>query len=145
MAALETLPDRNERCEMKYRKLDKNDDYTFGKRDGFHFDTEAVAQAVKTRLLLLRGEWWENPDDGIPLFEEILGQHFRTDESPAEVDLILSERMVSTTGVVEIMDFSSKINPDTREYFANVTIRTIYNTEFQLSISSGSNLLNVTI
>ncbi|MFV0241376.1 MAG: hypothetical protein ACK5H4_15230 [Lacrimispora sphenoides] len=127
---------------MKYRKLDQNDDYTFGKRDGFYFDTDAVAQAVKTRLLLLRGEWWENPDDGTPLFENILGQRFRTDETPAEADLILSERITGTIGVAEIIDFSSRINVDTREYSANITIRTIYDTDFQISLLGGS-LLNI--
>ncbi len=125
---------------MKYRKLDQNDDYTFGKRDGFYLDTDAVAQAVKTRLLLLLGEWWENPEDGTPLFENILGQRFRTDETPAEPDLILSERITGTIGVAEIIDFNSRINSDMREYSANITIRTIYDTDFQLSILGGSSL-----
>ncbi len=125
---------------MKYRKLDQNDDYTFGKREGFYLDTDAVAQAVKTRLLLLFGEWWENPEDGTPLFENILGQRFRTNETPAEPDLILSERITGTIGVAEIIDFNSRINSDMREYSANITIRTIYDTDFQLSILGGSSL-----
>ena len=33
---------------MKYRKLDENGDYTFGRRNEMLEGTEAVAQAVKT-------------------------------------------------------------------------------------------------
>ena len=30
---------------------------------------EAAAQLVKYRLSLLTGEWWENPENGFPVFE----------------------------------------------------------------------------
>jgi hypothetical protein len=128
---------------MRYRKLDINDDYTLGKRDEMYFDTNAVAQAVKTRLLLLLGEWWENPDDGTPLFERILGQRFPLDAPQTEVDLILSERINATLGVTDITSFDSGINPETREYYADIVIRTIYDTEFQIRLSSGDGLLDI--
>jgi hypothetical protein len=131
---------------MKYRKLDANDDYTFGKRDVMRYDTEAVAQAVKTRLLLLLGEWWETPDDGTPLFERVLGRRFRTDEPLTEVDLILSERINGTQGVTEITRFDSTLIPDSREYSASVIIKTVYDTEFQIQMSSGNgSLLDIII
>jgi len=136
---------------MRYRKLDEFDDYTLGKRDEFYTDTNAVAQAVKTRLLLLRGEWWENPADGTPLFEEVLGRRFRTDEPLTEVDLVLSERITGTEGVAEIAEFDSGINAETRVYTADITIKTVYDTEFQIQLSSGrdasraDNLLDIII
>jgi hypothetical protein len=130
---------------MRYRKLDEFDDYTFGKRDVMCYGTEAVAQAVKTRILLLLGEWWESPDDGTPLFERILGRRFRTDEPLTEVDLILSERINGTQGVAEITRFDSDMNPETRGYTADVIIKTVYDTELQMQISSGVGLLNIMI
>ena len=44
---------------MRVRKLDENDDMTFGGGgNDYHRDTpEAVAQCIKTRLRLWRGEF----------------------------------------------------------------------------------------
>ena len=130
---------------MKYRKLDVNDDYTFGRRDLFYYDTEAVAQAVKTRLLLLYSEWWEDITDGTPLFEQVLGHRFRTDGRPTQVDLVFSERITTTQGVTEITFFDSGINPDTRGYWADITIKTVYDTDFRLSLSAGNGILDIII
>lgn len=128
---------------MKYRKLDENDDYTIGRRDEMYEGTEAVAQAVKTRLLLLFGEWWENRQDGTPLFEKVLGQRLRVDETPDEIDLVFSERISGTQGVSEITRFESKIDAESRAYTAEITIKTVYDTEFSVSISSGANPLEI--
>lgn len=128
---------------MKYRKLDEKGDYTIGRRDEMYEGTEAVAQAVKTRLLLLFDEWWENRQDGTPLFEKVLGQRLRTDETPDEIDLVFSERISSTQGVSEITRFESKIEAESRAYTAEITIKTVYDTEFSLSISSGANPLEI--
>lgn len=130
---------------MRYRKLDSSGDYILGRRDELYEGTAAVAQAVKTRLLLLFGEWWENPKDGTPLFEEVLGTRFRTDEQPDEIDLVFSERITGTQGVADISSFESKIDPETRTYTARVTVRTVYDTEFQVSLSSGNSPLEITL
>lgn len=37
-------------------------------------DTDAVTQAILTRLKLFLGEWWENANLGLPVFQAILGQ-----------------------------------------------------------------------
>lgn len=121
---------------MKYRKLDEHGDYTIGRRDEMYEGTEAVAQAVKTRLLLLLGEWWENPDDGTPLFEKVLGQRL-TDEPPDEIDLVFSERINKTQGVADITLFESSVNVEKRTYSANITVKTVFDTEFTIRISSG--------
>ena len=128
---------------MKYRKLDENGDYTFGRRNEMLEGTEAVAQAVKTRLLLLYGEWWENRLDGTPLFEKVFGKRLRTDETPDEIDLIFSERISETQGVSEITKFESRIESESRAYTADITIKAIYETEFSVSVSSGANPLEI--
>jgi hypothetical protein len=116
-----------------YRKLDVNGDYTFGRRDSFYSEVEAVAQAVKTRLLHFKGEWWENITDGTPFFQEVAGQFFPTD-NPAQIDLVFAERILGTQGVTEITEFDSRINPQTRTYSASITVATIYDTIFQINI-----------
>jgi len=129
-----------------YRKLDQNGDYTFGRRNAFFSETEAVAQAVKTRLLLFKGEWWENILDGTPFFQEIAGQFFSAADRAAQIDLVFSERITGTRGVAEITVFNSEINPHTRTYSASVTIRTIYDREFQISVTgAGGGLLSIEI
>lgn len=43
---------------MKYRKLDNTGDYSFGSGlTDFVENKEAIAQAIKTKILLFYGEW----------------------------------------------------------------------------------------
>lgn len=59
---------------MKYRKLTNVGDYSFGNNgQDYISDAEAVAQAVKTKILLFYNEWWEDLGQGIPMFQSILG------------------------------------------------------------------------
>ena len=92
---------------MKYRVLDSNGDYCFGKSmQDFLTGTEAVAQAIKTNLKLLQNEWWEDMSNGLPLFQHILGQSGTQDRLNA-TDLLIKSRILSTTGVAEIQSFQS--------------------------------------
>ena len=60
---------------MKYRKLDENGDYVFGNNSHDYIEKdEAIAQAIKTKLYLFYGEWWEDISLGLPMFQSILGQ-----------------------------------------------------------------------
>lgn len=92
---------------MKYRKLDAYGDYSFGKSmQDFIIDADAVGQAVKTNLLLLRGEWWEDTTNGLPLFQNIIGQS-GTQEHLTATDLLIKTRIIATKGVSNIQDFHS--------------------------------------
>ena len=60
---------------MKYRRITSSGDYSFGSGSKNYVDgNEAVAQAIKTKLLLFYGEWWEKLGEGIPMFQSVLGQ-----------------------------------------------------------------------
>lgn len=60
---------------MKYRRITSSGDYSFGSGSKNYVDgNEAVAQAIRTKLLLFYGEWWENLGEGIPVFQSVLGQ-----------------------------------------------------------------------
>ncbi len=108
---------------MKYRALDSNGDYTLGK-DLFLRDREAVGQAIKTVLLLLLGEWWENTTIGTPWFEKILGIYGINDEKRKAVDLVISERILETKDVTRITKFKSEF--DNRRYWAEISVDTVY-------------------
>lgn len=109
---------------MRYRKLN-NGDYTFGgNANDFYSGTLAVAQAIKTNLLLLYGEWWEDISKGLPLFQNILGQS-GLPENVHAVDLLVREVISNTQGVLSISDFSSSY--DKRTYtVTNCTVQTQY-------------------
>lgn len=119
---------------MIYRRLSPINDYQFGRGlQDFCQDADAVGQAVKTRLLLLKGEWWENIEDGLPLFQNILGSRTKDIDG---VDLIIRERIVGTQGVTNINFYQSDLDNITRIFKINCEIETIYgNTEVEVLLS----------
>lgn len=107
---------------MIYRALDANGDYTFGgNNNDFVSGTNAVAQAIKTRLRLLKNEWWENLEEGLPLFDKIMG--YNTRESAKKQIL---DRILGTTGVTSIVTSYFSWDPDNRI----LTIEAIIDTEY---------------
>jgi hypothetical protein len=110
---------------MRYRKLDQNSDYTFGggQADFFKDSVEGVAQAVKTRLLLWREEWFLDTDEGTPYLQGIIGKHDQT-----TIDNVVRSRILDTEGVTGIADYQSTIDHETRKLSVSVTIDTIYGT-----------------
>lgn len=108
---------------MKYRALTSDGDYSFGKNmQDFIADVEAVVQAIKTNLLLLKGEWWEDLSEGLPLFQSIIGPG--TPDHVAATDLLIKERIAKTKGVSEVIDFQSVYESSTRSYAVSCTVKT---------------------
>lgn len=108
---------------MRYRALSPDGDYTFG-RGSSNFLTnspEAVAQAVKTRLALLTGEWFLDTTAGTPYATEVLGTGTRE-----TYDEAIRERILGTEGVTEITDYSSTFSGETRHLSVTATIDTVY-------------------
>ncbi len=108
---------------MRYRKLSPDGDYTFGggQLDFYRDSPDAVAQAVKTRLLLWLGEWFLNIDDGTPYMLGILGK-----QSLETADITIQDRVLSTQGVTSIENYESSIDPNTRLLSVSFTVNTIY-------------------
>lgn len=113
---------------MKYRKLTPDGDYMFGHgMNDFYVDGQAVGQAVKTRLKLLYGEWWEDLTLGVPMFQGIIGRR----GTPANVktaELIISDAIKGTEGVVSIHALNVDYNSVTRRMSYRATIQTEYST-----------------
>ncbi|MBA4220158.1 MAG: hypothetical protein C0458_05440 [Methylobacterium sp.] len=108
---------------MLYRKLDEDGDYSFGRGavDFWRDVPDAVAQSVRTRLQLERGEWYLDDQEGTPWRTEVLG--VRTENTR---DLMVQMRVTETPGVNELVAYSSDLNRDTRAFTVGLTIDTIY-------------------
>ena len=86
---------------MIYRQLDTNGDYLIGLF--LENNPAAVAQAVQTRLLLWRGEWFLNVADGTPWLQDIFGHN-------TNYDLEIQKRILDTPGVTSIESYSSSLS-----------------------------------
>ena len=107
---------------MRYRQLTSTGDYTLGQGNLNYIEKQdAVSQAVKTRLKLLLGEWWEDLEDGLPLFQVILLQRDH-EEGKQTIDLLVQERILGTRHVTGISRFQSEITG--RVYQAKAVIDT---------------------
>ncbi|GHU69736.1 hypothetical protein FACS1894184_14220 [Clostridia bacterium] len=92
--------------DLVYRRLDSNGDMVLGAGEYTALkNLDAITQAIHTRLRHLKGEWWENRKDGLPLYQQILGQP-RTEDQRQIVDLLIIERINDTRGVKRVR------NPD---------------------------------
>ena len=101
---------------MLYRQLDANGDYQVGQ---FLANTPAaVAQAVRTRLLLWKSEWFLDTSDGTPYLQDILGHN-------TNYDLEIQQRILDTPGVTEIASYSSSVD-SARGLHVQATINTVY-------------------
>lgn len=108
---------------MIVRRLDKNNDMLFGQGiTNFAKDSEAVAQNVRTRLLLVLGEWFLNTEDGTPYLENV----FIKPEQLALVEATLKARIVETEDVLELNEFELLFDSRERTVTINAKVRTIY-------------------
>lgn len=106
---------------MLYRRLDAAGDYCFGKsKSDFLDENEAVAQAIKTRLYLLYGEWWEDIEDGLPLWQKIIGSS-GSEQNRSAVDIIVRGRILGTIDVVTLPAFESRITDRKYDFACMVT------------------------
>lgn len=95
---------------MKYRKLDENGDYTFGNNSFDYIENdEAIAQAIKTKLYLFYGEWWEDISLGLPMFQSILGQ-VSNNNLRQTVILLCAEQISLVEGVTSVDSISVDIS-----------------------------------
>ncbi|MBC8950265.1 hypothetical protein [Xenorhabdus sp. TS4] len=106
---------------MRYRREDSNGDYSFGQGDNTFLinSPETVAQAVKTRLSLWRGDWFLDVTEGTPYREAVLEKNYSSAMS-------LRERILGTEGVIEIVSLDARRDPDTRQITITATINTRY-------------------
>lgn len=108
---------------MIVRRLGPGWDMTFGQGlANYARDAEATAQCVKTRLQLLRGEWFLDTTAGMPYLQDICVK-------PANLPLaesLIKRTILETEGVSEIVAFALELNPTTRKLSVYAQVRTTY-------------------
>ena len=110
---------------MRYRQLSVTGDYTFGQgQANFYIDVPAaVAQSVKTRLLLWQGEWFLDTSVGTPWMTEVLGAH-----TQSLYDMAIRTVILQTPGVISIDNYSSTLDQLKRNLSISMTLNTQYGT-----------------
>ncbi len=107
---------------IRVRRMDDNYDTSYGKgRDSYLTDIDAMLQIIKSRLLLMKTEWWENQDEGVPMWQQILGT---SGNNKSLVDSIIRQRILDTQYVTGINSMVSSIDPNTRAYSFTATVNT---------------------
>lgn len=105
------------------RRLSPAHDMMFGQGLGnFATRSEACAQSVLTRLLLIRAEWFLDIDAGTPYLEEVFSNPMQLGVAEAAIKKVIAE----TVDVQEIVSFSLDLNHDTRVATVLASVRTVY-------------------
>lgn len=106
---------------MRVRRLDDNNDMTFGagSLNFFKDATEGVAQNIYTRLKLWLGEWFLNTDDGTDWSGRCLGKN-----SVQSAEAEIRQRILNTAGVLSINDLTISVDDNTRAVSVNGSITT---------------------
>lgn len=71
---------------------------------------EAVAQGIQVRLLAFRGEWFADLDDGVPYYEDLLGQKF----NEAVARDAFRSAIAAAPGVLQVLTLSLSFHGPTR-------------------------------
>lgn len=108
---------------MRYRKLDANGDMVFGHgcKDYYKDQVEAVSQAVLTRLLLWKKEWYLDKEEGTPYREDVLGRG-----TEASALRAIQTRILETPGVRRLISFEANQDPETRHAIFTIELETDY-------------------
>ena len=96
-------------------------------QNNFVYDIDAVAQLIQTRLLLFEGEWWLNLNDGLPLFQSILGVGGAGKENGAIANLIVS-RIEGTPFVNGTSNVTTTYLPTSRAFSFGCDVSTAFGT-----------------
>ena len=106
---------------IRVRTLDVNGDAMRGAGlSNFSADLMAVAQIILTRLKLLQGEWFEDLNQGTPLFQQLLGKPTTSDG----ILLVLRERILGTPYVTGISNIGVTYQGSSRAFTFSATVQT---------------------
>lgn len=101
----------------------------------FLTDLNAIAQILKSRLLLLQGEWFESTTDGTPIFQQLLGMP----TSIQAVTLMLRQRILGTPYVSGIVSIDITYAPSGRNFSFAAIVQTQFGTVSLTNQAANSN------
>ena len=103
-------------------RLDADGDLVFDHDLHWTEGIEAVAQGIRIRLLMFRGEWFLDLDHGVPWLQELLGKRY--DEATART--AMREAIVAAPGVDELRSLALDFSSATRELRVDWEVRTTF-------------------
>ncbi len=89
--------------------------------------TEAVAQNILTRLKLFQGEWWEDLNLGLPMFQSILGQ-LASPKGLLAMQLAVQQVILGTPYVTGITSMDVEFDNDTAQLRIAAAVQTVFGT-----------------
>lgn len=109
---------------ITYLRLDADYDPVFDNTATLT-DLDAVRQVIQTRLLLFEGEWWENLNDGTPMFQTILGKR-ATPQGLQIMGMALTARVAGAPYVASVQNISPVFDPVARGFSYNANAITTF-------------------
>ena len=108
---------------MRYRALDAAGDMQFGRGASLFLrnSPEAVAQAIRTRLLLFQGEWFADTAAGTAWNSRVLGERTEDARLPE-----LRARILGTPGVRALLALAAGFDAGARRLRVAADVDTIY-------------------
>ena len=107
---------------ITYLPLDANNDPDFNPMNSLS-GVEAVAQAILTRLNLFLGEWWEDLNRGLPVFQKMLGQ-LASKRGLAAMTLAVQQNVAGTPYVIQPVTVVTAFNAGALAF--KVTANTVF-------------------
>jgi hypothetical protein len=103
---------------MRYRRIVDGEPQYGNNQGDFLQGIDAVAQAISTRLKLFKEEWWEDLDDGLPLWTEMLGGRGTNYKI---IEALITQRILDTKLnneklVIEMTSVESEFTETTRNF-----------------------------
>jgi hypothetical protein len=108
----------NASATITYLQLDQYNDPLFEPSSQLT-DVSAVSQAILTRLRLFLGEWWEDLNLGLPVFQKILGQ-LGTKKGIAAMNLAIQQQIEGVPYVTSVMAVQSTFENGQLRFTAKV-------------------------
>ena len=110
------------------RALGANNDPLEGQgRANFISDLDAVAQIIRTRLLLFEGEWWEDVTEGTPWWQKILG-FGGAGRNQQTIALLIGRRIAGSPFVISLSNVAFAYDPSTRQFQYQAAVKTAFGT-----------------
>lgn len=118
-------------------ELDDNNDLIFPLR--YVRGNAAIAQRLRVKFRMARGEWFANGDAGFPMLENdfvtsaqaVMGDQF--DRTKAEA--IFRREALLVIGVSRVLTMQVTFSPSTRELDVNGNVLTVYGDEINVRTS----------
>jgi hypothetical protein len=120
--------------QLTTRKLDSSGDLDWNVT---LYNLDAITQIIGTTIKLFQGEWWENTNEGTPLFQKILGVYGAT---ATAVSTLLQARILSlSTWVTGLSNVVCTYTASTKAFAFQADVSTIYGATTITFPDNGSN------